>query len=137
MAPFIVRDVTDSDMPRFCEIEFLAYKDNELSSILSPEPSSPDALQKRSEELIGKKRDDKTSRFVQAIDEVTGKTAACAKWHIYQTSEDAAASYKPLSFGGGRSEEPCMAFYGGMADRKKLLIGDRPHMCMSNFHSPN
>lgn len=125
----LVRDVADSDISRSCEIEFLAYKDNPLSPILAPGPFPPDSLKQRVQELIDLRKNDESVKYLQAVDEESGKMIACAKWHVYATEEAAALSSRPLTFAQGRNKEACTAFFGGMAERKKEIVGSKPHVC--------
>ena len=124
-----VRQVSDDDIPRACEIEYLAYKDDALSPILAPGPFPPGSQQQRIHQVIDMRKDDPSAVYLQAFDEDTGKMVSFAKWHIYVTSEAAAGSSRPLGFGAGRNKEACMLFFGGMTKRKVELMGNKPHLC--------
>ena len=124
-----VREVSDDEIPRACEIELLAYKGGALSPVLAPGPFPPESWQQRIDQVVNMRKDDPTAVYLQAFDEETGKMVAFAKWHIYETSEAASRSSRPLSFGAGRNKEACMLFFGGMAKRKEELIGNKPHLC--------
>ncbi|CAO2649612.1 Nn.00g069970.m01.CDS01 [Neocucurbitaria sp. VM-36] len=123
-----LREVSDEDIPRACEIELLAYKGGPLSAIVAPGPFPPDAQQQRINQVIDMRKDDPTAVYIQAFDEETGKMIAFAKWHIYETSEAASRPSKPQEFGAGRNKEACMLLYGGVAKRKEELMGGKPHL---------
>lgn len=127
----VLRDVSDQEISRACEIEGLAYKDNPLGGILAPGPSPPDALQQRVQKIVEMRQEDPTAHYLQAYDEAAGKMVAFAKWHVFETSEAITASARPLSFGEGKNVEACMLFFGGMADKKRSIMGDGPHLCKS------
>ncbi|KAL6706663.1 hypothetical protein ACN47E_005205 [Coniothyrium glycines] len=131
----VIREVEDADIPRACVIEGLAYKNNPLGSILAPGPFPPDAAQQRIDQIIGMRKDDPTAKYSQAVDEASWTMIAFAKWHIYQTESQVAASVRPLSFGGGRNKDACTAFFGGMAERKKALMGNAPHIYLHLLHT--
>lgn len=125
----VLRQVSDDEISRACEIEFLAYKDSALSPILAPGPFPPDALQQRSQQLVKARQDDRTVCYLQAHDEAAGKMIAFAKWHIFDTSASVPASARPLTFGPGKNVEACQLFFGGMAERKEAIMGKAPHIC--------
>ena len=125
----VLRAVSDEDVARACEIEFQAYRGQPLSPILAPGPFPPDSGQQRIDQLLKMRNEDPTAHYLQAFDEETGKMIAFAKWHIFETSEIAQASSRPLSFGAGRNEAACMLFFGGMKERKEELMGNKPHLC--------
>lgn len=127
----VLREVSDEDVARACEIEFLAYRGNPLSPILALGLFPADSGQQRVDQVVQMRKDDPTVHYMQAVDEYSGKMFAFAKWHIFESSEVAKAASRPLSFGAGRNVEACMAFFGGMKDRKEQLMGSRPHFCMS------
>lgn len=127
-----LREVSDDDAARACEIELQAYKGGPLSHVLAPGPFPPDSWQQRIDQLIAMRKDDPSVHFVQAVDEQNGKMIAFAKWHIFETSTAVESSQRPLSFGAGRNEEACMEFFGGMKKKKEELVGNKPHLCM--FH---
>jgi hypothetical protein len=66
---------------------------------------------------------------MQAFDDGTGQMVAWAKWHIFETTEVAAASFKPLRFGPGMDPEACKIFFEGMAERRKAIMADKPYIC--------
>jgi hypothetical protein len=125
----IVRSVSDNELHRACAIESLAYADNELNPILFPGPFPPDSQQKRVEQLIQTRKNDSTTTYLQAIDETSGRMIASAKWHVYRTPEEASKAARKLEFGPGTNKEACLAFFGGMGEKKKEIMGDRPHVC--------
>ena len=128
----IVRDVSDDELQRACEIEVAAYANNPLSPVLFPGPFPPDSREQRLTQLIEMRNSDPTVTYLQAYDEETGQLIAFAKWHIYDTSEAAVAAQRPKrSFGPGTNPEACEAFFGGLGAKKKELMGDKPHLCMS------
>ncbi|KAF1850857.1 acyl-CoA N-acyltransferase [Cucurbitaria berberidis CBS 394.84] len=130
-----VREVSDDDIPRACEIELLAYKGGSLSPILAPGPFPPDSWQQRIEQVTTMRKEDPTTVYLQAFDGDTGKMVAFAKWHVFESSEAAAKSSRPLSFGAGRNKEACQLFFGGMAKRKKEIMGDKPHLYLHMLHT--
>ncbi|KAF1947123.1 acyl-CoA N-acyltransferase [Clathrospora elynae] len=123
-----VRDVSDADIARACEIESLAYKDNPLGPIIAPGPFPLDSTQKNIQRLINMRKEDPTTHYVQAYDEDAGKMAAFAKWNFFETPDAAAASVKPPNIGAGMNKEACILYLGGLAERKKELMGDKPHI---------
>src|SRR5690242_14831545 len=122
----IIRDVSDEEIPRACEIEALAYRDSALNPILFPGPFPEKS--NRAEQVIDMREGDPNVVYLQAFDEEAGKMIAFAKWHIFATSEAAAKFSRPISLGGGRNDEACRLFFGGMADKHKELMGNRPHL---------
>ncbi|USP79035.1 glycoside hydrolase family 92 protein [Curvularia clavata] len=130
-----LREVSDEEILRACEIEVLAYKDNALGPIIAPGPFPSDALQQRSQQLAQGRKDDPTVSYLQAYDDAAGKMVAFAKWHIFETSASVAASTRPLVFGPGRNVEACQLFFGGMAERKEAIMGKKPHVYLSLLHT--
>ena len=126
----IVRPASDTELHRACIIEAAAYADNELNPVLFPGPFPPDSQQKRIEQLIQIRKDDPTAAYLQAIDQASGRMIAFAKWHIYSTPEKASAPSRKLEFGPGTNAEACINFFGGMVEKKKEIIGHRPHICV-------
>lgn len=125
-----VRPVSDTELHRSCVIETAAYADSNLSPILFPGPFPPDSMQQRVDQLIKMREHDPTAVYLQAIDTASGRMIAAAKWHLYKTSEDTKISMRKLEFGPGTNPEACLAFFGGMAEKKKEIVGSRPHLCM-------
>lgn len=125
----ILREVSDTDIARACEIESLAYKDNPLNLILNPGPFPPGASQQRMQQIVEMRENDSTAHYMQAFDDRTGQMVAWAKWHIFETTEAAAASFKPLRFGPGMDPEACKIFFEGMAERRKAIMADKPYVC--------
>ena len=126
----IVRPVSDTELHRACIIEVAAYADSNLSSILFPGPFPPDSQQQRVDQMIQMRKDDPTIVFLQAIDIASGRMIAAAKWNLYKTPEDTEIPIRKLEFGPGTNQEACMAFFGGMKEKKKEILGNRPHLCM-------
>jgi hypothetical protein len=126
----VVREVSDDDLARAIEVETAAYADNPLSPVLFPGPFPPDASKNRVPDLINLRNSDTTVKFIQAYDEETKQLVAFAKWSIYKTYEEAAASDRPMrSFGAGTNREACEAFFGMLKSKKKELMGHEPHLC--------
>lgn len=75
------------------------------------------------------RNDDSTVVLLQAIDTSSGRMVAAAKWHIYRTAEETQRAARKLEFGEGANAEACVAFFGGMMERKKVILGRRPHVC--------
>ena len=125
----IVRNVSDNELHRACIIEAAAYADSDLNAILFPGPFPPDSQQKRVDQLIQMRKDDPTALYMQAIDTASGRMIASSKWHIYKTPEETKTPTKKMEFGPGTNAEACMVFFGGMRERKKEVMGDRPHIC--------
>lgn len=123
----IVRDVSDNELHRACVIEAAAYADSDLTAILFPGPFPPDSQQQRVDQLIQMRKDDQTTVYMQAIDTASGRMIASSKWHIYRTP--GAKMPSRGAFGPGTNPEACMAFFGGMEEKKKDVMGDRPHIC--------
>jgi hypothetical protein len=129
MMSIIVRDVSDNELHRACIIEAAAYADSDLNPILFPGPFPPDSQQKRVDQLIQMRKDDPTAIYMQAIDTASGRMIASSKWNIYKTPEETNIPIRKLEFGPGTNAEACMAFFGGMKEKKKEVMGDRPHIC--------
>lgn len=129
----IVRPVSDNELHRASIIEAAAYADSNLNPILFPGPFPPDSQQKRVDQLIQMRRDDPTAIYMQAIDKASGRMIASSKWHIYKTVEETNMPSRKMEFGAGTNPEACMVFFGGMKERKREIMGDRPHLCMSTF----
>lgn len=126
----VVRPVSDTELHRACIIEFAAYADNDLNPVLFPGPFPSDSQQKRVDQLVQMRKEDPTAVYLQAIDTTSGRMVAAAKWHVYKTSEDTTIPIRKLEFGPGTNPEACKSFFGGMMERKKKVLGDRPHLCM-------
>jgi hypothetical protein len=126
----IIRDVTDADLVRACEIEGAAYADSPLSPVLFPGPFPPEAKRQRVPLLIEMRNNDATAQYLQAYDEETGQLIAFAKWHVYDSPEAAATAFQPSRiFGPGANKEACEEFFTGLTSKKNELIGDRAHLC--------
>lgn len=125
----IVQEASDADVPRACEIESAAYADNPANNVLFPGPFPPDSAERRASRLVEEIHNNATIRCLKAVDEETGELIAFAKWHIFSTPETAVAAEKVLYFGPGTNQEACYAFFGGLAARKKEVMGDKPHLC--------
>lgn len=125
----IVRPLSDIELHRACIIEGAAYADSDLNPILFPGPFAPDSQQKRVDQLIQMRKDDPTAVYLQAIDTASGRMIASAKWHIYKTPEETQIPIRKLEFGPGTNPEACKAFFGGMMEKKKEIMGTRPHIC--------
>jgi hypothetical protein len=125
----IVRDVSDNELHRACIIEAAAYADSNLNAILFPGPFPADSKQKRVDQLIQMRKDDPTAIYMQAIDTASGRMIASSKWHIYKTPKETETPTKKMDFGPGTNAEACVAFFGGMKERKKEIMGSRPHIC--------
>lgn len=128
----VISSVSDAELHRACIIEAAAYADNKLNPILFPGPFLPDSLQKRVDQLIQIRKDDPTVSYLQAIDQTSGCMIAFAKWHIYSTPEEASMPSRKLEFGPGTNPEACMDFFGSMVEKKKEIMGHRPHICVFN-----
>ena len=127
-----VYDVADEDILRACEIEFAAYKGSPLAPVLAPGPFPPDAAQERAKELIEQRRNDSTIHYVQCRDETTGKLVAFSKYIVVQHPEDTAPPAPPASqprVMPGRNVEASLMYSEGLAQRKKEIVGSRPHIC--------
>ena len=126
----IVRSVSDTELHRACIIEAAAYADNDLNPVLFPGPFPTNSQQRRVDQLVQMRKDDPTAVYIQAIDRASGRMIASAKWHIYRTPEETKIPIRKLEFGPGTNPEACMAFFGGMMEKKKEIMGTRPHLCM-------
>ncbi|KAF2474432.1 uncharacterized protein BDR25DRAFT_256293 [Lindgomyces ingoldianus] len=134
-----VQEALDSDIPRACEVEMAAYSNayspNPISSILFPGPFPPDSQEKRAQGLISERKGDLSTRYMKAVDEETGQLIAFSKWHIYDTPESAAAAERSVDIRQGMNKEAFTAFFGGLAKRKKELIGSKPHIYLHLLHT--
>jgi hypothetical protein len=126
----IVQGASNADIARACEIEVAAYANNAGSPVLFPGPYATDSAKFRADDLIQKRKEDPTIRYVKAVDEETGEQLAFAKWHIYETSEAASAAKRDIPSGPGSNPEACKAFFGGLAEAKQRIMGGKPHVCM-------
>ncbi|KAF2630210.1 acyl-CoA N-acyltransferase [Macroventuria anomochaeta] len=131
----IVCPVSDTELHRACMIEAAAYADNDLNPILFPGPFPPDSQQKRVDQLIQMRKEDPTATYLQAIDQASGRMIASAKWHIYRTPEETEIPIRKLKFGPGTNPEACKKFFGGMMERKKEIVGSRPHLYLHMLHT--
>ncbi|KZM21848.1 N-acetyltransferase [Ascochyta rabiei] len=129
--PFLIHPVSNTELHRASTIEAAAYASNPLNPLLFPGPFPPDALQKRVDSLIRMRQEDSTAVYTQAIDSVSRRMVAFAKWHVYGTHEACLLPARALEFGPGTSPEACRMFFGGLVQRKSELVGGRPHVCMS------
>lgn len=129
----IVCDVSDDELHRACIIEAAAYAYSDLTPLLFPGPPPPDSQRKRVDQLVQMRKDDPTVIYMQAIDKASGRMIASSKWHVYNTPEAINMPSKKMEFGPGTNPEACMAFFGGMKERKKELMGSRPHLCTSCY----
>ena len=108
----ILREVSDTDIARGCEIESLAFKENPLGPILNPGPFPPGASRQRIQQIIDIRKNDSSVYLIQAFDEQTTQKAAWAKWHVFETAEAALASFQPLRLSPGMNAETCKIFFG-------------------------
>ena len=130
----IVRPCSDDELYRASAIEALAYADNPLNPILFPGPFPADSSRKRAEQLAQMRKDDPTVFFLQAIDTDIGRMIASAKWHVYKTLEETQVPTRKLEFGPGTNPEACKVFFGSMMEKKKEIMGTRPHLCTLQLH---
>ncbi|KAH8733199.1 acyl-CoA N-acyltransferase [Phaeosphaeriaceae sp. PMI808] len=124
----LVRELSDDDFPRACEVESAAFKDDPLGPILFPGPHAPDGREHKIAQLKETRKSDPSVRYMQAYDEETGQLIALSKWNIYDTPELAAAGRPPRDFGPGSNPAACKAFFGGLSKKKSETIGNKPHM---------
>jgi hypothetical protein len=126
----VLRDVSDADIARACEVEAAAYADNPLGRVFFPGPFPPGHGQKRVAYLIETRKNDPTAKYLQAHDEETGQLVAFAKWHIYDTPEAATAVVRSnMAFGPGMNKEALEAFFGILKGKKEKHMGGKVHMC--------
>lgn len=125
--PLILQDGVEADAPRFVEIERDAYASNAMSPILFPGPFPPEAAAQRAEGLIKQRRADPNIRWVKVVDTDTNDIVAFAKWDIIEQPKDIVRS---RTFGEGCNVEACEEFFGGIARKRKELMGDKAHCCM-------
>ena len=127
----IVQEASNEDISRACEIENAAYAPANLSAVFFPGPFPSTGSTGRANQIIAMRDDDPTCTLLKAVDEETGKQIAFAKWHVYETPEAVASA--PTRFvpkGPGVNEDACKAFFGGLVNRKRDIMGQRPHVCM-------
>ncbi|CAA9958252.1 GNAT family acetyltransferase [Pyrenophora teres f. maculata] len=130
-----VCDVSDEHILRACEIEFVAYKDSPLAPVLLPGPLPSDAVQERARELIESRRNDPTVYYRQCRDEVTGKMVAFTKYLIVQNPDDVATPTDPPHIGSGRNIQATLMYTGSLAQKKREILGNRPHMYLHLLHT--
>ncbi|UPX12614.1 uncharacterized protein EKO05_0003155 [Ascochyta rabiei] len=133
--PFLIHPVSNTELHRASTIEAAAYASNPLNPLLFPGPFPPDALQKRVDSLIRMRQEDSTAVYTQAIDSVSRRMVAFAKWHVYGTHEACLLPARALEFGPGTSPEACRMFFGGLVQRKSELVGGRPHVYLHMLHT--
>lgn len=127
----IVQEALDSDIPQACEMEKAAYGPTNTVLFPGPFPAVNAGENKRVDQIIAMRDNDPGVRLLKAVDEETGEQIAFAKWHIYETSEAAAAAPpRPVPSGPGVNEEACKAFFGRLGEIKKEKMGATPHLCM-------
>ncbi|KAF2253765.1 acyl-CoA N-acyltransferase [Trematosphaeria pertusa] len=132
----VVQEASDADLRRACEIETAAYANNPSSPILFPGPFPPDSPDRRVNNLINMRKDDPSARYLKAVKDETGEMTAFAKWHIYDTPEAAElARERPINIGPGMNKEACEAFFGGMAMKKKEIMGTKRHLYLHMLHT--
>jgi hypothetical protein len=126
----VLRDVSDADIARACEVEAAAYADNPLGPLFFPGPFPPGHAQKRVSYLIETRKTDPTANYLQAYDEETGQLIAFAKWHIYDNPEAATAAVRSSrAFGPGENKEALEAFFGTLKEKKEKHMGGKLHLC--------
>ena len=130
----ILRDVSDVELQRACDVDSLAFADLPLSPILFPGPFPADSREQKIARYVDTRKEDPSTQYWQAYDEETEQLVAFAKWHIYATPEAAAGADRPSrTLGEGANREACEAFFGTMARKKKELVGGTPHLCMLQY----
>ena len=75
------------------------------------------------------RKNDSTVHLIQAFNEETAQMVAWAKWHIFETTEAALASFQPWHIGAGINTEACKVFFEGMAGQRKAIMGEKQYLC--------
>lgn len=129
----IIREASDTDIPRAAQGEADAYGAGG-PSLFFPGPFPVPPVESRTNQIIDMRKNDPTCRLLIVVDEETGEQMGFAKYHIYKTSEDVTSSAgRPVPSGPGVNEAACKAFFGGLVLRKKMIMGTKPHLCMSGL----
>ncbi|KAH7087866.1 acyl-CoA N-acyltransferase [Paraphoma chrysanthemicola] len=132
----ILREVADTDLPRVCDVGWLAFADLPLNPVLFPGPFPPDSREQRIAHFAETRKEDLSTTYMQAYDEDTKQLVSFAKWHVYATPENAAAAERPArSLGQGVNREACEEFFGGLARKKRELVGGKPHLFLHMLHT--
>lgn len=133
--PLEFREATAADARRGAELEGAAFGGGENGgdggSVLFPGPFPPDTNEIRGASMVKDREEDKTTRWCKIIDTNIPEDAensqmiAFAKWHFYTDG------FRPVSHGQGPGSNPeaCEAFFGGMEQARKRIMGDRPFFC--------
>jgi hypothetical protein len=131
----VVQNALDSDIPRSLEIERDAYNKGASATTdpflltFFPGPIPADSVEQRVNRFIDERKNDSTVHYVKAVDEETGEMISFAKFYIFNTRESAAAAERSVPSGAGINQEACDSFFGEMGRKKKIIMGDRPHVC--------
>lgn len=133
--PLELREATAADGRRMAELEGLTLGGGESGTeggnVLFPGPFPPDANGIRGASMAKEREEDKTTRWCKMVDTDVPEDAAnsqmiaFAKWQFYTDG------FRPVSLdqGPGSNPEACEAFFGGMAQARKRIMGDRPFFC--------
>lgn len=137
--PIIIKDVSDEELLRACEVEASAFTTSPLSHVLFPGlPKSetkeekvvlPIALQERADKFVEMRKEDHTIVYLQAYDEEEKKMVGFAKWSIFKTPEEAESFKRPMVFGPGANAEACTMYFKAMEDRKKAIMESKAYLC--------
>lgn len=128
---FVVREVSDDEIPRVCEIESVSFNDGPLAPILAPGPFPEDGTEEQVEQWIKTRKENSSIRYMQAYDEAAGKMAAFSQWYILDTPEAVATAARPSppTVIPGKNAEACSLFFSSMVEQKRAILGDKPHIC--------
>jgi len=125
-----IQELPDSQIPEACAFEHAAFASDPLGASIFPGPFDENSAQNKIDSLIKARQEDPAIRYMAAYDGETGRIVAFSKWCVYETDEAAKNSARPKrDYGPGSNPEACEKFFGGLAAKKKVVMGERPHYC--------
>ncbi|KAI0175588.1 acyl-CoA N-acyltransferase [Hypoxylon sp. FL1284] len=132
--PLELRTADGSDARRAAEIESAAYAPNPFNPILFPGPFPPEAVDGRARQLREELETDDSTRWLKVVDTELApeqQTVAFAKWHVYTERPRPT----PRTFGPGCNVEACKLLFGGIAEKRTRILGDRSYCYLALLHT--